>query len=118
MCKILLVDDSPDLVEFMSHLLSMNKFDVKTAVARQDVIVYLDEFMPDIILMDVKLNGEDGRELCRQLKETQRFNHIRSILMSANPSYLTDYYTYLADDILHKPFKIETLLNTISRNLS
>lgn len=118
MCKILLVDDSPDLAEFMSHLLSMNNFEVKTAVARQDVIVYLDEFMPDIILMDVKLNGEDGRELCKELKETQRFNHIRSILMSANPSFLTDYSTFLADDILHKPFKIETLLETISRNRS
>ena len=118
MPKILLVDDSPDLAEFMTHLLNVNNFIVKTATSKQEIMKDVEEFMPDVILMDVRLNGEDGRELCKELKENNQFSHIRNVLMSANPSYLEEYAQYKADDILHKPFKIEVLIETIKRNLS
>ena len=60
--KVLIIEDSPDLADFMSHLLSLKNFEVHTALSHEGIISRLDEFMPDIVLMDVNLKGEDGRQ--------------------------------------------------------
>lgn len=114
--KVLIIEDSPDLAEFMCHLLTLKNYNVQTSISHEGIISQLDEFMPDIILMDVHLKGEDGRELCSKLKQIQRFRHIPNILMSANPGFLTDFTAWSADDVLHKPFEIVTLVDTITRH--
>jgi len=114
--KVLIIEDSPDLADFMSHLLSLKNFEVHTTLSREGIMTLLDEFMPDIVLLDVNLKGEDGRQLCRDIKLVHRFKHIPHILMSANPAFLTDYTACYADDVLHKPFEIVTLINTINRH--
>ena len=69
--------------------------------------------LPDILLMDVRLNGVDGRDICKELKTRNAFKSIPIILMSSSPSKLKDYKKFNADDSLEKPFEMTHLLAKI-----
>ena len=65
------------------------------------------------MLLDVKLNGKDGRDLCKEIQE--KFNkEIPVILISANPELLKDHKECLVVDIIEKPFDIKTVTDKIN----
>lgn len=116
--KILIVDDSKDILEGMKMFLEIKKYIVKTIFDANKVYKEIEEFEPDILILDIYLSGLDGRELCQILKETANTKHIKIILFSAATNALEDYKTYGADASLEKPFgleeiyaKIESVLN-------
>ncbi len=112
MARILIVDDSEELLEICTHILKFEGYEVETASSKNSLLSHLAD-PPDIILLDVKLNGDDGRELCRNIKETEPGRHIPIILISASPELLKDYEECKAVAIIEKPFGIETVRETI-----
>ncbi len=68
--------------------------------------------------MDVKLSGEDGRKLCLDIKSTEHLKNIPVVLMSGSPHNLQDYKEFAADDILEKPFTIQTFLQKVDPLIS
>ena len=117
MAKILLVDDSQDLQECFSALLKFKHHETNSASSGNTLRLALNNFKPDLILMDVKLSGESGRTLCNKLKEDAATSAIPVILISANPDLLADPEQCHADDILEKPFNIDTLYKKINKFL-
>ncbi len=71
--------------------------------------------LPDLILLDVLLQGEDGRELCQQLKGREQTRHIPVILFSAHITANSAIEVCGADDFLAKPFRIQELLAIVAR---
>ena len=115
--KILIVDDSKDILEGMKMFLEIKNYEVKTTVTAHNIQNDIAEFNPDLLILDIYLSGFDGRELCRKLKADKNTNHLKVILFSAASNALDDYKTFGADDCLEKPFglndisaKIELLL--------
>ena len=117
MSKIMIVDDSPDLVDFLTLLLTMRKFEVETATSKAQIEEKLALFVPDVILLDVRLNGEDGREICRYIKAKTPFKHIPILLLSADPKLLDGYEECEAADIIEKPFDIASLLEKVNNQI-
>ena len=66
-------------------------------------------FKPDLILLDVILNGENGRDICEKIRANKTKIRIPIILISANPDWLENCKECGADDILEKPFDIKNL---------
>jgi len=66
--RILVVDDNPQNAKLARILLSSEGFDVRTTADAEEALRVLDEFSPDLILMDLQLPGMDGLELTRRLK--------------------------------------------------
>lgn len=118
MAKILLVDDSNELLELFARLLTNKGYEVKTANSETKFINLLDIYMPDIILLDVKLNGADGRKLCKELKYKISHKHIPIILLSGDPLLLADYKECDADDVIEKPFALGSVIQKIERALT
>ena len=116
MIKILLVDDYIELLDFFSVLLRDNGFDVKTASTRKELNAQMLLFVPDLIILDIMLKDEDGRDICREIKEKD--NCIPIILLSANPALLIDYQDCYADDIIEKPFEIAEVVKKIKTILT
>lgn len=108
MVKILIVDDSEELLEILSTFLQMRGYDVKSVSSVKPVRNLLSDFEPDVILLDVRMGGDDGRKLCREIKE-KHTKHIPIILTSASPELLKDYEECNADAIIEKPFDIHTV---------
>lgn len=113
MANILLVDDDKDLLEALCTFLKMHKHNVKAALSQKQARKALSIFTPDVILIDVRINDGDGRELCKEIKEKHATN-IPIILISASSNLLKNFETCYADDVIEKPFDLHTITDKIN----
>ena len=115
--RILVVDDDPDILEFLQVILEEEGYTVVTS----DKGEYLEQLrngeLPHLILLDVLLSGKDGREIVKYLKSQQETRHIPVIMFSAHPSAEATSRQAGADDFLEKPFSIDALLARIAQYL-
>lgn len=110
--KILVVDDDPELTELLSHYLGDQGFVMATACDGTAMHRQLDDFQPDLLILDLMLPGEDGLTLCRNLRAASRL----PILMLTARGDDMDRIIGLemgADDYLPKPFNPRELLARI-----
>ena len=114
MSKILIVDDSPDLLNVLSWILEKNGFSCVTTYYRQGLFSQLARFIPSMIFLDVNLSDDDGRNICRSLKQNPETKNIPVIMCSGDHSLLENYEAYEADACLKKPFDTKTILHTIA----
>ena len=112
--RILIVDDDIDLVMLLERQLKMEGYDTETAVSlpeAEELVVYFD---PHLVLLDINVRGEDGRQLCWKLKHQPVYRVAKVLIISGfdySPSRAT---LFGADDILPKPFNTQFLLSRIS----
>lgn len=113
MRKIVIIDDSKDLLFAMQRLLSFYEFTVRTATDSKILQYEIESFKPEIVIIDVLLNGENGREICKILRENPANKEITLILFSASPKHLKNFEECNADDVIEKPFGIKELIEKI-----
>ena len=115
--RVLVVDDEPDILEFLQIILEEEGYEVVTS----DKADYLEQLhnggLPHLILVDVLLSGKDGREIVKYLKSQPETKQIPIIMFSAHPSAEATARQAGADDFLAKPFNIDVLLEKIARFL-
>ena len=115
--KILVLDDDLDILVVMQLLFKVKGFDVLTISRWEEIYDKVDTFKPDLILLDVLLSGNDGRDICKVLKKKASTRLIPVILFSANPSIAKNLSEYNADGFIHKPFEVNELLKIINQQL-
>ncbi len=121
--KVLLVDDEPDILEFLSYNLQKNNFKVKTALSGDSAIETAIVFKPDLIILDVMMPKMDGIETCKRLREMKEFSQTIIVFLTARAE---DYSQIAgldagADDYIAKPIKPSVFLskvNSICRRLA
>lgn len=111
MAKILLVDDSTELLEIFSLLLTRKGNTVRTAVNFRTAEKQLQVVRPDLVFLDVNLKNEDGRQLCYVL--SMEYN-IPVVLISGDVEKLENYTRFGAVGILEKPFDVERIMSIIT----
>ncbi len=79
---VLVVDDSPDTLSFLTDALDAAGMTVLVAIGGESALTLLDEAMPDVVLMDAIMPGMDGFETCRRIKSDLRFSHLPVIFMT------------------------------------
>jgi CheY-like chemotaxis protein len=117
MKKILLIDDDPDVQTVLKITLQQQGFCVETASRKGEALQKLAAEQPSLILLDVLLSGDDGRELCREIKAMPATKDIPVIMFSGHPSAGVQYEAWGADDFIAKPFNTPTLLEKLNRQL-
>lgn len=118
MKKILVVDDDLDILFLMQMTLKMNNFSVETVSRWQDIAPTVASFGPDLIILDVSLNGADGRDICKKIKLSAETGHIPVILFSANPEMGNALEEAHAQAFIAKPYELSHLLRTIRMHLN
>jgi DNA-binding response OmpR family regulator len=118
MSRILIVDDDDEILDSLDYLLTANGFIVETERRWQNISKTVDLFGPDLILLDVALGGEDGRNISRQIKSSVFTKNIRVILLSANHNAKRNLPDSLADDFIKKPFETKELIEKIQSHFS
>ena len=106
---ILVVDDDPVIVKFVSANLKARGFNVVTAEDGESSIKVAEQTLPDLIILDIMMPGMDGIEVCRRIREWSKV----PIIMLTAKNELNDKVELLnlgADDYITKPFGIEELL--------
>ena len=115
--KILVIDDNIDLTQIIRLVLAAAGYDVKVCNDLEEGLYCLYDWKPQILLLDVNIDGEDGRSFCQKIK-AEKHGAIKVILMSGDESTL-DYNEWTeADDCIAKPFDSDLLLQKISVHLT
>src|SRR5687768_8005519 len=70
--KVLVVDDEPDILEFLYYNLTRNGFEVIQASSGNEAIQIADRELPDVILLDIMMPGIDGVETCYALRRNEK----------------------------------------------
>jgi DNA-binding response OmpR family regulator len=117
MPRILIIDDDVDLLFLGSSLLRQKGFEVFSLSKTDHVFDVVASFRPDLILLDVKLGDQDGRDICLKLKSDGETNFIKVILYSAFPETSVEYAKYGADDFVMKPYELNHLVEKIRYHL-
>lgn len=117
MRKLFIVDDDYDILLSLSMWFKKMGYAVDTFDNSRTMFTALQHTNPDLILLDINLQGEDGRDICKQIKTTGD-TPCPIILFSANYPALEGYKDRFADGILHKPFDLQEALQMVKSHIS
>lgn len=115
--KILLVDDEPDILEFLSYNFRKHGFKVVIANNGLEGILQAKDELPELIISDILMPYMDGIEMCKELRKIEEFYRIPFIFLTA----VTDDYKVLyamtsgADQFISKPIRFEYLLSMVNQ---
>ena len=108
----MIADDDPGIVDAVEMLLEFEGYTVTSTVEGSSVLTLHDN-LPDLLILDIWMSGEDGRDICRSLKADDAKRHIPVIMISASKDIKDSALEAGADDFLAKPFEMNDLLGKI-----
>jgi signal transduction histidine kinase/AraC-like DNA-binding protein len=114
---VLVVEDSPELLQFLVEILPPD-YRVLAANNGREAWEILPTELPDVVISDVLMPFMDGQELCRRVKTTPATRHVAVLLLTARAehAHVVEGLALGADDYIAKPFYYEELLLRV-RNL-
>lgn len=113
--RILLVDDEPDILEFVSYNLLREGFEVQTASNGAQALTIAEQFLPHLVLLDVMMPEMDGMETCRRMRQMPQLDNTMIVFLSArgeDESQLAGFEMG-ADDYITKPVKVKLLVSRL-----
>lgn len=117
--SVLVVDDNPDLTDFLKKSLGEYFKRVVIASDGMEALQLTKSHVPDIIVSDVMMPRMNGYELCKNIKEDITISHIPIVLLTARDDKQSQLSGYKngADAYLTKPFEIEMLMEIVRNRL-
>ena len=117
--EILIVDDMPDHITFASSILRDEGYKVYAAVSGQLALKFLENQKPDLIVLDIKMSGMDGLEVCRIIKSDPVTRDIPVIFLTseANADVISQGFEIGCCDYVVKPFVKKEYLARIKTHL-
>ncbi|WP_260850237.1 response regulator [Flavobacterium anhuiense] len=108
---LLIVEDNPEMNHYLVQLFSKN-YIVYSAFNGLDGLKLVEKHMPDIVLSDISMEGMNGLDLCKKIKQNDDLSHITVILLTATTSNDIHLQSIIegADDYVTKPFDSDILL--------
>ncbi|HOP04985.1 MAG TPA: response regulator transcription factor [Tenuifilaceae bacterium] len=113
--RLLLVDDEPDILEFLSYNLRKEGFQVFTVSNGRDAIRMAEEIRPHLILLDVMMPEMDGIETCEEIRKSERIGNTIVAFLTARSEDYSQIAGFDAggDDYMTKPIKPKVLISRV-----
>lgn len=113
--KVLIVDDEPDILEFLEYNLTRNHYEVIEATNGPDAIKLAGAEIPDLILLDIMMPGMDGVETCYELRKNPKLKETLIAFLTARNEEYSEIAGLEAgaDDYIQKPIRPRLLLSRI-----
>jgi DNA-binding response OmpR family regulator len=112
--KILVLDDNQDILEIVHETLTYENFEVQSITKSAEVIPAMKIFNPDLVILDYRVSGANGGEICRQIKSDPEFNTVPVIIFSAYINKTNELFDYGCDAIINKPFDLNELVEKVN----
>jgi DNA-binding response OmpR family regulator len=118
--KILIADDEPNIVISLEFLMQRNGFEVKTAGDGEAALRLVNEFRPDLVLLDIMLPLKSGYEVCQKIRENPEVSGMKVVMITAKGRDIevAKGLALGADAYITKPFSTQDLLDQVKRLLS
>lgn len=114
--KILVVDDDESITEVIQIVLEGEGYEVEISLDGSCIPTFPGG-QPDLILLDILLQSNDGRRLCEQLKSDPKTAPIPVVVLSAHSDGSQAASESGADGFLEKPFDVDVLVSTVEEYL-
>ena len=114
---ILIVEDDRDILDALQLLLSTRGYSVSAATKAEEMERCLAERLPDLMLLDIWVGGNDGRDVAKRLRADELTKKVPIVLLSANLSTPQIAKDIKADAFILKPFDVDHLLSVIEQRL-
>ncbi len=118
--RVLTVDDDPVLTDFISSVLQGEGMHVQTLNKPIQIMETVEAFRPDLVLLDVMMPGLSGYDVCRILRESQRWHNLAVIFLTSKSDQngRTAAFQAGANDFLSKPVLTKELTARVKAQLS
>jgi len=117
--KILIADDEPNIVVSLEFLMKQSGYDVRVATNGEDALRAVEEFVPDLILLDVMMPRLSGYDVCQKVRENPAWARVKIIMLSAKGRdvEVNKGLAVGADAYVTKPFSTKDLIATVREML-
>ncbi len=115
--KIMVVDDDTDLLNFVTATLEFEGYQVKQAQSGKEALDYLQNWKPDLIILDVNMPVLNGLETLNKIKSTDFFTAIIFLTAESKTEQVIIGLDAGADDYMCKPFSPNELLARVRAQL-
>ena len=113
--RVLVVDDSPDLLDLLTELITSQGWECHEASNGIDALKLAQEINPSLVVSDIQMPGMNGLELLRSIKADSQLRHIPVMIVSSS-IHREEALASGCDAFLSKPFNLDELISTM-RNL-
>lgn len=117
---ILVVDDTPDTLGFLTEAIEQADLTVLVAVDGESALELLEQITPDLVLMDAVMPGLDGFETCRRLKQVPHLSHLPVVFMTglSDSEHVVKGLEAGGVDYVTKPIRVAELIARIRVHLN
>ncbi|TCJ13132.1 response regulator [Flaviaesturariibacter flavus] len=115
--RVFLVDDDIDLLMLLERRLQAAGYAVETAASIAEAEELRHAFRPHLYLVDININGEDGRTLCWKIKMQEGDAGIKVLLITGYDCHRGRAALFGADEVLAKPVPTDYLLMRLQFHL-
>lgn len=117
--KVLVVDGNPVNLDIAEKLLQLYHFEIETAINGLVAIEKAEQFMPDVILMDIKMDVMGGEQSTKIIKSKEWGKDIKIIALTASVfnNRRQEFFEAGFDEFMSKPYRAETLVETIAQQI-
>ena len=120
LADILIVDDKPENIRFLSDFLSKQNYQIRKAINGQAALMAVKILLPNLILLDINMPGMGGYEVCKSLKNDPETSSIPIIFLSAGDDITDKIQAFQVGgiDYITKPFHLEEVLVRVQTQLT
>ena len=117
--RILIADDEPNIVVSLEFLMKQRGYDIRVVSDGAEALTAVDEFRPDLILLDVMMPRVSGYDVCQKVRENPEWKDIKIVMLSAKGRdvEVTKGLAVGADAYVTKPFSTRDLIAKVGEML-
>lgn len=118
--RVLAIDDDEILCRFVSSVLEGERVETQTCTNPSLALEKIDEFKPDVVLLDVMMPGLTGFEVCRMIREQPELKELPVVFLTSktSPESRSAAFSVGANDFVTKPVLAPELINRVTNQLN
>ncbi|MCJ7645808.1 response regulator [bacterium] len=118
--KILVIDDEENIANLVKDILEGEGFQVTLAYDGEEALEKIHQAPPDLVILDLRLPGMSGYQVCQKIREDVSFTHMPIIMLTAKGSTADKVIglSFAPDDYVTKPFQEAELVARVKTHLT
>ena len=118
MTRLLVVDDEPEICDFLKSFFEDRDFDVRSALSGEEALQLVEAFQPHVMLLDIKMGAVDGLSVLRKVKEKQPKTKVIMVTAIESTDKIEEAMRLGADNYITKPLSLEYLENDVREKIA
>jgi DNA-binding response OmpR family regulator len=110
---LMIVDDDPQLMRVLSMFFDLEGYHVIQARHGREALDLLQEYSPDLILLDLMMPEVGGEEVVRQIRANRKLSHLPVVIFTAAETRAEELMAAGATYFIAKPFSLDGLRDTV-----